>query len=87
MKHSIPFSYIAMSAAANDGGSHSVETYMDITGEWVAGDNAAIANWTTTTGDVVTHKVELANQALFMEHDDRIERELTVCSARLAILM
>lgn len=49
---------------------------MDISGEWVTGDNSLVANWTTSTGDIVTHQVQLANQTVFKEINDHIQ-----CSA------
>ncbi|KAJ7671625.1 hypothetical protein DFH06DRAFT_1320412 [Mycena polygramma] len=46
LHQSIPFSYLAVSAISTD--------------EWVTGDNSLVANWTTTTGNVYTHQVQLA---------------------------
>ncbi|KAJ7352460.1 hypothetical protein DFH08DRAFT_858995 [Mycena albidolilacea] len=67
LHQSIPFSYLAVSAVSTDGARHTVAIYNDITAEWVAGDTSLVANWTTTTGSVYTHQVQLANQTLFGE--------------------
>lgn len=76
VKQSLPFSYLALSAAPNDGKVHSVQLYSDISAEWVTGDNSLSANWTTAVGDVVTHQVQLVNQQPFVEASDHIQRKL-----------
>lgn len=76
VKQSLPFSYFVLSAAPNDGGSHSVQIYSDISAEWITGDDSLTANWTTTTGSVVTHQVQLATQQPFTEISDHIQRKL-----------
>ena len=75
VRQSMPFSYMTVSAAANDGGSHSVSLYTDISAEWVSGDDSQTVNWTTTTGDIITHQVQLETQTEFGEANDRIQRE------------
>ncbi|PVF95783.1 DUF1793-domain-containing protein [Serendipita vermifera] len=77
LKHSIPFSYLSLSAVSNDGASHSVQVYTDISAEWVSGDNDLIVNWSTkvedpTTG-IITHQVQLANEETFKEIGDHIQ--------------
>ncbi|PSS35457.1 hypothetical protein PHLCEN_2v1612 [Hermanssonia centrifuga] len=74
VKQSLPFSYFVLSAAPNDGKSHSVQVYSDISAEWVSGDDSLTVNWTTTTGSVVTHQVQLEQQTLFGEVSDRIQQ-------------
>ncbi|TFK92183.1 DUF1793-domain-containing protein [Polyporus arcularius HHB13444] len=74
VNQSLPFSYYAVSAAANDGKSHSVQIYTDISAEWVTGDNSLTANWTTTTGNIITHQVQLASQGSFSEINDHIQQ-------------
>lgn len=67
---------MSVSAKANDGRSHSVQVYTDITGEWVTGDNSLIANWTTSTADdAIIHQAQLANQSIFSEVSDHIQCE------------
>ena len=53
---------------------HSFQLYIDISGEWVTGDNSLVANWTTSAGDIVTHQVQLVNQTVFGEINDHIQR-------------
>jgi hypothetical protein len=65
---------MAVSAKSTDGASHSVQVYSDISAEWVSGDNGLAANWTTTTGNVITHQVQLQSQSVFSEINDHIQR-------------
>ena len=69
---------MTVSTAANDGGSHSVQIYTDISAEWVSGDDTQIVNWTTTAGDIITHQVQLENQTEFTEVNDRIQRTFPI---------
>ncbi|EIW80656.1 DUF1793-domain-containing protein [Coniophora puteana RWD-64-598 SS2] len=72
VKQSTPFSYLAISAAANDGGSHSVTLYSDISAEWASGDNTLPVNWTSTTsGDVWFHQVQLQSPSVYAESNDQ----------------
>lgn len=73
VKQSIPFSYMAVSAASTDGKAHSVQVYSDISAEWVTGDNGLLANWTTTTGSIITHQVQLQSQNVFTEVNDHTQ--------------
>ncbi|KAI0638108.1 DUF1793-domain-containing protein [Trametes polyzona] len=74
VNQSLPLSYYAVSAASTDGRAHSVQVYTDISAEWVTGDNSLTANWTTTTGNVLTHQVQLASQSQFSEIGDHIQQ-------------
>jgi hypothetical protein len=74
VKQSIPFSYITLSAVSTDGNAHNVQVYSDISAEWVSGDTTLMANWTTTTGDIFTHQVQLEEQTEFAEVNDQIQR-------------
>ncbi|KAI0327103.1 DUF1793-domain-containing protein [Cubamyces sp. BRFM 1775] len=74
VNQSLPLSYYAVSAASNDGNTHSVQLYTDISAEWVTGDNSLTANWSTTTGNVLTHQVQLASQTQFGEIGDHIQQ-------------
>lgn len=69
----MPFSYMSLSAVSTDGNSHSFAVYSDISAEWVTGDNSLTANWTTTTGDVITHQVQLESQSTYGEVSDHIQ--------------
>ncbi|EMD40792.1 hypothetical protein CERSUDRAFT_103175 [Gelatoporia subvermispora B] len=71
---SFPFSYLALSAASNDGQPHAVQVYTDISAEWVSGDDSLTVNWTTTVGDTITHQVQLEDQTVFGEVNDRIQQ-------------
>lgn len=72
---SLPFSYLALSAKSNDGQTHSVQVYTDISAEWVTGDNSLTANWTTTTtSNILTHQVQLVSQTQFGEVSDHIQQ-------------
>ncbi|KAJ7283980.1 DUF1793-domain-containing protein [Mycena rebaudengoi] len=74
LKHSIPFSYLAVSAASTDGASHSVQVYTDISAEWVSGDNGLVVDWnSTTSGSILTHQVQLASQTVFGENGDHTQ--------------
>ncbi|EIW84808.1 DUF1793-domain-containing protein [Coniophora puteana RWD-64-598 SS2] len=74
VKQSIPFSYMAVSVAANDGGSHSVRLYTDICAEWASGDNTHVVTWTSSTsGDVWSHRVGPRDQVLYSEQNDQAE--------------
>ncbi|KAJ7765010.1 hypothetical protein DFH07DRAFT_371236 [Mycena maculata] len=74
VKQSIPFSYMTVSAASNDGGSHSVQVYSDLSGEWTSGDETLTVNWTSTTsGSILTHQVQLTNPTLFGEVNDHTQ--------------
>jgi hypothetical protein len=64
---------MAVSAASTDGATHSVQVYSDISAEWVSGDNSLVANWSTSTGSVITHQVQLANQQVLTENSDHTQ--------------
>ncbi|KAK0468165.1 uncharacterized protein EV420DRAFT_1503141 [Desarmillaria tabescens] len=73
-KQSFPFSYLALAAAANDGLTHSVSVYSDISGEWLSGNTSLGMNWTTTTtGDHLVHQAQLQAPSPFAEIDDRTQ--------------
>ncbi|KAI9066729.1 hypothetical protein FKP32DRAFT_1673575 [Trametes sanguinea] len=70
---SFPFSYLAVSAASNDGSDHTVRVYADISAEWISGDNTLEAQWNTTVGDAIIHRVQLAAPQPFTEIKDRAQ--------------
>ena len=51
-----------------------MQVYTDISAEWVSGDDSLTVNWTTTVGDIIMHQVQLEQQTVFGEVDDRIQR-------------
>lgn len=78
VKQSLPFSYLAVSAAANDGAAHAVKLYTDISAEWISGDRSLTANWTTTTGDIITHQAQLESPGVFEEVNDQTQCKIAV---------
>ena len=44
-RQSIPMSYVLMTASSLDGGSHDVQLYFDISGEWTSGDDSQLITW------------------------------------------
>lgn len=82
VKQSIPFAYMAVSAVSTNGAAHTVQVYSDISAEWVSGNNALLAKWSTTTGPVLTHEVQLQSPAVFTEVNDH-----TQCNVSLPSLM
>lgn len=73
VKQSIPFAYMTVSAASTDGNEHSVQVYTDISAEWVSGDTSLTANWTTSTGSILTHQVQLTDPLVFSEVSDHTQ--------------
>ncbi len=74
VKQSLPFSYLSVTAAPNDGGSHTVQVYTDISAEWITGNNSLVANWTTTASDsAVIHQTQLVQQQPFVEIGNHIQ--------------
>lgn len=59
---------------STDGRSHAVSVYTDISAEWVSGDDSLTVNWTTSTGNILTHQVMLENQELYIEYSDYIQQ-------------
>lgn len=76
VNQSIPFSYLAVDVAPNDGSSHSVQLYTDVSGEWLVPGNlppeSQLFLWETTIGDTVNHQFLLQNQTQFLEVDGRV---------------
>lgn len=73
---------MAVSAVSTNGAAHSVQVYSDISAEWVSGNNALLAKWSTTTGTILTHEVQLQSPAVFTEVNDH-----TQCNVSLPSLM
>lgn len=72
-RQSLLSSYMEARVYSIDGNGHSVQLYTDISAEWVAGDNRAIAQWDYgTTGDgVAYHKVYRQTPLEFSESFDQ----------------
>ncbi|KAF8883854.1 hypothetical protein BD779DRAFT_1443529 [Infundibulicybe gibba] len=74
VRQSFPFTYMYLTANANDGANHSVQVYSDITAEWVSGDSGSEVTWSTTTSDdLVYHQVQLASPSPMRELNDQAE--------------
>ncbi|KAH8902414.1 DUF1793-domain-containing protein [Coniochaeta sp. PMI_546] len=67
-KQSQQFSYISAKAVSSDGASHSVQVYMDVSGEWASGDLSQVITWDYNTSNGVSyHTFQRQNQAVFGE--------------------
>ncbi|KAB5554833.1 hypothetical protein GE09DRAFT_141790 [Coniochaeta sp. 2T2.1] len=67
-KQSQQFSYVTANAVASDGATHSVQVYMDVSGEWASGDTSQVITWDYGTSDGVSyHTFQRQNQAEFAE--------------------
>ena len=76
VNQSIPFSYLTVEVAANDGNSHSVQLYTDVTGEWLVSgslqpETDQLFQWGTTIGDTISYQFSLQNQTQFLEVNGR----------------
>lgn len=85
MNQSIPFSYLAVEAASNDGSPHEVQIYSDVTGEWLA-QSDQLLQWETLTGGTFTHHYWLQNQTQLTEVGGRIRDGSMMFSTNQVIL-
>ncbi|KAK3305377.1 uncharacterized protein B0T15DRAFT_195150 [Chaetomium strumarium] len=70
-RQSLQFSYISVKARSSDGASHSVQVYMDVSGEWASGDVSQIVEWNSSqAGDIVYHKFSRQTQEQFKENSE-----------------
>ena len=70
-RQSIPLSHISVTVGPNDGASHDVQLYMDITGEWASAQLDVPVRWgINTTSGLRTWSTELVTQYKFGEWDD-----------------
>jgi hypothetical protein len=70
-RQSIPLSYMLISVASNDGNSHSVQVYSDISGEWASNDVTQTIQWAVTSdGSVNIWTSQLQTQTQFAENSD-----------------
>ncbi|KAK0499071.1 hypothetical protein EDD18DRAFT_1350503 [Armillaria luteobubalina] len=75
---SLPFSYVYIDIESNDGQEHSIQLYSDITAEWISGESASKANWSTTkTGSSVFHGAS-RQSPLSMQEIDNLAEDATV---------
>ncbi|KAI0073113.1 DUF1793-domain-containing protein [Panus rudis PR-1116 ss-1] len=71
IKQSTPFSYLSVVASSNDGKPHQVQVYSDISAEWLTGNVSSPVIWKTSTGNIITHTAQLAQQVTYGEDGDR----------------
>ena len=66
---SLPASYIALSARALDGGSHKIQVYIDISGEWTSGDlkEELLWDYNTIEPNIVNLNLKLKNPKVLQE--------------------
>jgi hypothetical protein len=63
-----------VAVSSTDGNNHDVQVYSDISAEWVSGDLALTANWSTNTeGDIVAHQLQLETQTILGEVNDHTQ--------------
>jgi len=68
----VPMSYITVTAAANDGGTHTVSVYMDISGEWAHGDVGQPISWAQqTVGGMVALTCQPSSPTVLGEAGDQ----------------
>ncbi len=72
---SMPLSYIFVQAQSNDGASHQVSVYLDITGEWAHPNSGALVNWSrqqaaTSRGSMTALTITAANPTILAEKSD-----------------
>ena len=71
---SVPLSLLTVSVTATDRRRHSVQVYVDITGEWVSSDESAAIEWHTAAGNGTRHwAVQLQDQQPVTESDQMAE--------------
>ena len=85
VNQSIPFSYLSVEVAANDGVPHQVQLYTDISREWLA-QSDQLFQWATTTGNTVTHRFWLQNQTQLTEVGGRPRDGYVMYSTKQVVL-
>ena len=72
VRQSLPYSYLEVFVTPNDGQSHSVQVYTDITGEWASNDWTRNITW----GNIIlnntlsAHRFELTDPVQYGEAAD-----------------
>ncbi|EJD08023.1 DUF1793-domain-containing protein [Fomitiporia mediterranea MF3/22] len=71
-RQSLPFSYMYITVQPNDGGSHSVQIYSDVSGEFIGGNSGVQANWTfNESSDFVYLQMNPSSPLPFQELNKR----------------
>lgn len=72
VRQSLQFSYVDVKVKSSDGSSHSVQVYMDISGEFTSGDATQVINWDFDTSNGVSyHQINLATETQFKEASEQ----------------
>ncbi|KAL8281193.1 hypothetical protein RQP46_006551 [Phenoliferia psychrophenolica] len=75
-RQSLPYSYLTVTTASNDGKAHAVSLYSDIDANWVSPTNTSVVNWSTGTqpgngsSTIIRHEAELTTQTAFAESNE-----------------
>jgi hypothetical protein len=70
-RQSIPLSFVFVTAESNDGKSHAVQVYSDITGEWATGDLSQVVTWNISNSNgMKTWTIERETPFAFAESND-----------------
>jgi Domain of unknown function (DUF5127)/Domain of unknown function (DUF4965)/Domain of unknown function (DUF1793)/Concanavalin A-like lectin/glucanases superfamily/Domain of unknown function (DUF4964) len=74
-RQSIPLSYIFAKAQSNDGNSHTVSLYFDISGEWAHSDSGQQVNWSSkqvahSGGNLTSMSFSLVSPTTLSENRD-----------------
>ncbi|KAM0751569.1 DUF1793-domain-containing protein [Meredithblackwellia eburnea MCA 4105] len=71
VRQSLPYSYLTVTAASNDGNSHDVYIYSDIGAAWINPDYSTLVDWSTgTDNNIIRHQAEMTNQTVYGENDE-----------------
>lgn len=71
-RQSVPFGYLTVRAASNDGASHRVSVYVDVSAEWTHGDDATPVAWAQrATGAAQALSFTPASPGVLAEHNDQ----------------
>jgi hypothetical protein len=71
-RQSVPMSYVTVSAVANDGNSHAVSVYADISAEWAHGDDNAEVSWAQqVSGTMNVLTVTPSSPSVLAEYNDQ----------------
>ncbi|PBK76596.1 hypothetical protein ARMSODRAFT_948409 [Armillaria solidipes] len=75
---SLPFSYVYIDVESNDGQEHSIQLYSDISAEWISGDSASLAEWSTTKTDSSAIHKAARQSPLSMQEISNLAEDATV---------
>jgi hypothetical protein len=71
-RQSVPMSYVTVNVAANDGASHHVSVYIDISGEWAHGQNTQQLSWASqVVGSLRAHSCTPTSPTVLAEFNEQ----------------